>query len=152
MHSASIHSKKDRQEQEYLAGWQRATADLDNLKKRLSQERASQQQSVKREVFSSLLSLADNFQALANHIPDDLSENPWAQGVAHIARQFDQILSEHGVTVIQANDTEFDPNFHEAIEQIKNTKNKSGYVVEVVQTGYKIDQDVIRPAKVKVAA
>ena len=135
-------------EQEYLAGWKRARADLENLQKRMGDQLQQQRTSVKREVAESLIALADNFRSLVEHAPAS-EKDPWAAGVVHVARQFEQVLTEFGIEVIDKTGKLFDPNIHEAVEEVEE-KGKEGQVVVVVQAGYKVGDTTIRPAKVKV--
>ena len=151
IHSTQAHGFSVR-EQEYLEGWQRAVADLDNFKKRMTEEQNNQRARAREEVIESMLSLAENFQSIVNHIPAKLAKDNWAQGVTHVSNQFEQILKDNGVSIIRANNREFNPALHEAIETIKDKTLKSGMVIEVIQPGYRMGESVIRPAKVKVAA
>lgn len=151
IYSSQIHSINSSKEQEYLAGWQRARAEFENLSKRWQNERITQHSQIKREIVESLIALADNFLSLAKHTPEELSGDSWAQGVGHVARQFEQLLASHGVELINPAGDDFDPKLHEAVEQ-SELAGPAGVITEVVQPGYKIDDLVIRPAKVKVAA
>ncbi len=141
--------KKGNKEQEYLDGWKRALADLENAQKRMAETAVLQRAAIKRDVVESFLSLADNFRSLVEHAPKE--QNAWVQGVVHIARQFDQTLQGFGVTIIQDTGGIFDPAIHEAVEEVKS-EERPGTVIEIVQAGYTIGDTVIRPAKVKVTA
>jgi len=151
IHANAIHTASLSREQEYLAGWQRARAELDNFRKRVNQEQASQQLRTRQEVITPLLGLADTFQTMAEHLPDDLTNHAWALGVVYVARQIKQILREYGVVPIEAIGHQFDPEKHEAVSKVSKLGTASGCVVEVLQTGYVLEDRVIRPAKVKVA-
>lgn len=149
-HAHHVHGGPTPQEQDYLDGWQRALAELKNFRQRTREQYASQSMQVKRQLLEPLLQLADNFQAVVAHVPPELKDNAWAQGVLHVARQFEQILADYNLKRIgQAGET-FDPARHEAVAHVKE-KKPAGSVVEVVQAGYQLDQFVVRPAKVKVA-
>jgi molecular chaperone GrpE len=151
LNSSQIHSSQSKKEKEYMSGWQRSRAELDNLKKRIAKQRTQEQQQIKKEMVESLLSLSDNFQAMVDHVPEELVDNAWTKGVLHISRQLEQLLDSYGVTPIKAMNHSFDPNVHEAVEHTKVKSKKTGKVIEVIQTGYTINNEVIRPAKVKVA-
>lgn len=148
--SSQVHGLPGRREQEYLTGWQRERAELENLQKRLAQERVALKNQAEASVVRSLLGLADNFRAVVQHAPEHLQDNNWATGVIHVARQFEQLLAEYGVSKIEPANAEFDPTLHEAVETVTNKQLKSGIVVEVIQPGYKMGENIIRPAKVKV--
>lgn len=134
-----------------MSGWQRSRAELDNLKKRAAKQREQEHWQIKKEMIESLLSLSDNFQAMVAHVPDELTDHAWAKGVLHISRQLEQLLLSYGVTPIKAMNHSFDPTRHEAVGHAKVKSTKTGKVIEVIQTGYTINNEVIRPAKVKVA-
>lgn len=138
-------------EAEYLDGWRRARAELDNFKKRLAAAQHASRQQAQAAALESLLTFADNFQIMLKHIPQELENHSWVEGVKHVARQLDQLLTEHGVALIAETNIPFDPSVHEAVDQVKNTKIKSGLVVEVTQPGYKMGDSVLKPAKVKIS-
>jgi molecular chaperone GrpE len=149
LHSSEIHgSSKAR---EYLSGWQRARADLDNFRRRVHQEQQQQNEQVKRRLIYDLMPLIDNFRAITIHLPADLKDNVWAQGVLHVTRQLEQLLSQYNVVPINESGQPFNPVLHEAVATVEDNEASSGSIVEILQTGYKIGDQVIRPAKVKVA-
>jgi len=149
IHSTEVHGTGAAREQEYLLGWQRARADLANVRKRVVEEKVHEQARLKADVLESFLALADHFRALASHAPENLKEDIWAQGVLHIGREFERVLGEHGLEVINPENEMFNPVVHEAVEQVQEGKKDT--VVGVVQVGYRVGEKVIRPAKVKVA-
>lgn len=152
VHSTQLHGQTSWREQEYLTGWQRALAELDNFRKRMHQDQLRRKQLLRREVVESLLAVADNFHSLVQHMPKEHSRDSWAQGVGHIARQFEQALQDFGVTRIEPKGQHYDPTVHEVVEQIEKKGTASGKIVEVLQPGYRIGDAVIRPARVKVTA
>lgn len=142
-----IHGGSGAKEQEYLEGWKRARADLENTKKRMADAHAQHRTSTKREVVESFLSLADNFRSLIDHAPKE--QDAWIQGVVHVARQFEQILKGFGVKLIADTSIKFNPMIHEAIAEVQG-EGEMGTVIEVVQVGYTLGEIVLRPAKVKI--
>lgn len=149
IHSTTLHATASTREQEYLAGWQRSRAELSNLRTRLEQERQTQRQAITRDVVESFLGLADNFAAISNHAPSELKDHAWTQGVLHVARQFSTILESHGITPINPAGEQFDPHAHEAVGQVEGA-GQADQVVEVIQVGYRLGDQLLRPAKVKV--
>ncbi len=139
----------ENKEQEYLEGWKRARADLENLQKRTADNRVREHAAIKSKVAESLIALSDNFHSLIDHAPE--TKDPWVEGVLHVARQFDQTLQDLGVETISDTGGTFDPAIHEAVEEVKGDQSP-GTVVELVQAGYKIGEYVIRPAKVKISS
>lgn len=150
-YASQLHSIADSNVQEYLEGWKRSRAEVANLRERMGQEIDQGKKRAQRDIAEELLAVADNFKALAVHVPGEVEGNAWAQGVLHVARQFEQTLANFGVTSIDPVGQEFDPNLHEAVEQVETPEHASNTVVEVLQQGYVMGDVVLRPAKVKVA-
>lgn len=151
IHARRSHGLPSNKEQEYLAGWQRERAELQNFRKRMQEQATQDQRQALKAVIEPLLTVADNFQAMVRHVPKELDGNAWVAGVLHIARQVEQLLQEYGVTMIEAQGQQFDPTQHEAVEEITTDQAKSGQVIEVVMAGYRLGDSVIRPARVKIA-
>ncbi|MBI4021836.1 MAG: nucleotide exchange factor GrpE [Candidatus Andersenbacteria bacterium] len=151
LHATQIHGESSQREREYLAGWQRARADLDNYRRRVLAEHAVANASVRRQAAEPLLTLADILRAAAAALPADLAKNNWALGVLQIARQLDAILADLGLTIIGEAGTKFDPQHHEAISAEPSADHAPGTIIAVHQPGYRIGEHIIRPAKVTVA-
>jgi len=150
INATQIHGSKTK-EHEYLDGWQRARAELTNIQSRLADEKIEQRQQTTKEITQELLTLSDNFSAMTEHVPAKLAKDSWTAGVLHIARQLDQVLADFGITRIEAEGKQFDPQLHEAVEQVKKSPLSSGSIIEVIQAGYQLGDDVLRPARVRVA-
>lgn len=148
-YSSEIHGVPSMREQEYLAGWQRARAELQNARTRFVQQQQDDAARQRAGAFEPLLALADHFRSLAAHMPEGLQGDGWAQGVLHIAREFDRILAEQGIEHINPANEPFDPSIHEAVAYGEGSEKN--VVIEVVQVGYKFGERVLRPARVKVA-
>jgi len=146
LHGAGASSK----EQEYLEGWKRARAELVNYRQRVEASGAQASEAMKRALLEPLMSIADNFQAITQHVPPEIEEHAWTQGVLHVARQFDQLLREYGLTVIGKAGEPFDPRRHEAVKEVPAEEHTQHTVAEVTHRGYQIGETVIRPAKVTV--
>lgn len=133
---------------ETVQGWQRATADFQNYKKRIERDSEMSYASMKGDILKKVLPALDDLErALQNRPADDA----WASGIELIARKLQNILTSEGLKRIEAEGLPFDPNFHEAISHEHNEDFESGQVIEVVQNGYKLGERVIRPALVRVA-
>jgi len=150
-HANHLHGEAQQKAAEYLAGWQRSRAELDNFKKRMQAGLSQQQEQQLRSMVEPLLGLNDNFRAMVAHVPADLRDHPWVSGATHIARQFNDILTSFGVVTLEPLGEAFDPRRHEAIQHVEGSGQASGTVVEVVQAGYQLRETLLRPAKVKVA-
>lgn len=125
----------------------RAMADLQNFKKRSEEEKKSLQQFAAMSLILEFIPIVDNFKRAAQHIPDDISENAWVQGIINIEKQLTDLLLKQGLTEIKAENEIFDAQKHEALMQGPGEKDK---VIEVFETGYMLGDKVLKPAKVKV--
>ncbi len=136
---------------EYLAGWQRAKADFVNYKREEEERSKSTRNYTEQNCILNMLAVYENLEKAKEHIPSKLKENEWIQGILQIENQFKGILESYGLREIEAMGEQFDPNFHEAIEEIEKDEVEPGTVVEVIQKGYLVNNQLLRPAKVKVA-
>jgi molecular chaperone GrpE len=104
-----------------------------------------------------MLSIADNFARALAACPAQVREAADPQvkavldGVEATDRQLMQALERHGVTMIDTQDGKFDPNLHQAIAEVPGGGKPAGSIVDVVQTGYRIGERLLRPAMVTVA-
>lgn len=153
IHATEVHGKATSRDQEkqYLAGWQRARAELLNYRKRSAQQQADMRQAALRAAIDPLLGLGDNLQSIARHVPAALQTDNWVQGVLHVVRQFETVLQSYNLKPINQAGVPFDPRLHEAVENITDSTVAAGQVAEIIQPGYRLHEQVIRPAKVKVA-
>lgn len=126
----------------------RSLAEFSNYKKRIERDQLLTQQTMKGDIVRRFLPVIDDMQRALQDAPDD----PWVEGMRLIYRKLQGILDAEGVTRIEAEGKEFDPNFHEAISQEESENHESGTVIEVLQQGYLLGERVIRPAMVRVAA
>ena len=127
---------------------QRERADAINIRNRHGKEISDLRQSVKARVVEDLLPVIDNFERALSHTPKDLENNDYVKGVKGIVKQFENTLENIGVKKISSIGEKFDPNLHEAV----SVEGESGEetVVEELQAGYILGDEVIRHAMVKV--
>lgn len=135
---------------ELTSGWQRTQADFLNYKKQAADERLKLISSAGADIVEQLLPVLDHFQLAAKHLPKELETDNWTQGIKQIEKQFENILFENGLARIDSVGQEFNPQIHEAVEEIESDK-PAGTVVEEILSGYRYAGEVLRPAKVKVA-
>ena len=107
-------------------------------------------QQSKAEVILGILNIVDDFER-AFSVAEDADTDEFVQGIRLIYNNLTIVLEKFGVREIDAFKSSFDPNFHMAVGQIETGEVPSGFVSEVVQKGYKLDDTVIRPANVIVA-
>ncbi len=140
--------KKERDE--YLAGWKRAKADLLNYKKDETDRTKKLLDMEKCRILAKIIPILDNFKRAEEEIKKGESDNGITEGITQIKRQLEDFLKKEGLEEISATGEEFDPNFHEAVEMVDGDKKDSGKVIEEIEKGYKLDEIIIRPSKVKV--
>lgn len=141
-----------KEKEEYLTGWQRAKADYVNLQKDTDSRIKDIKNLVTSNLIEDLLPVLDSFDmAMGNKDAWEKVDANWRNGIEYIRAQFTRVLEDNNVTAINQVDTPFDPNLHESIETIPTEDESQDHkIAQVVQTGYKIGERVIRPARVKV--
>jgi len=134
---------------ELTAALQRERADAMNLRRRHDEGMASVRASVKANVVAELLPVIDNFERALKHVPSDLTENDYVKGVQGVVKQFEKTLTDMGVERIATVGQPFDPHIHEAVSMEEGDGDHE-IVSEELQSGYKLADQVIRPAMVRV--
>lgn len=129
---------------------QRERADAMNLRRRHDEQVASLKNVVKANVIGELLPVIDNFERALKHVPKELEGNDYVRGVQGVVKQFEKTLAEMGVERIKTVGEPFDPRLHEAV-QMEDGDGTEEVVTEELQAGYRIGDDVIRHAMVKVS-
>lgn len=133
-------------------GWQRARAEFSNYKRRTTQELATARQRGVEDAMLKILPILDNFERALANIPDDLTDNPWASGTALILKDFQKVLDEFDIHVIDPVGEEFDPTQHEAVGMDPSDEYESGIVTTTLQKGYRSKERILRSALVRVAS
>ena len=129
----------------------RKSADFDNLKRRTEKDKAEYFRFALAEAFADILSVVDNFERALAHRADATGDEFHA-GIDMIARQFADTLKKYGVVEVPALGLPFDPNVHEAVMREETESVAPGTVLEVFQKGHLLNDRLLRPARVKVAA
>lgn len=137
------------QVQDLTEALKRERADAINSRRRHEEDITSLRVRVKANVISDLLPALDNLERALKHIPAELEDNDYVKGVQSVVKQFEKTLSDMGVQKIKTVGEHFDPNLHEAIS-MEEGEGKHEIVSEELQPGYKIGDDVIRHAMVRV--
>ena len=136
--------------EENLAGWKRAQADYQNLKKE-HEEQISRIGEISAMGFvNHLLPIIDHFEMAIAHVPKEAEKKEWVQGFFHIKKQFDNILNDLGIKRINAIGKRFNPEMHEAVSQ-QESNQESDTVIQEIQAGYMFGDSVIRHSKVIVS-
>jgi molecular chaperone GrpE len=133
-------------------GWKRTQADFDNYRKRTEDIKSQWIEEANLELIMKILPVVDNFERANQYVPENLKDHDWVKGVQLIEKHLSDILTEIGLQkIIVEPNYEFDPNIHEAISSEPNNQIKNNHIIEVLETGYKLGTQVIRPAKVRVS-
>jgi molecular chaperone GrpE len=128
---------------------QRERADVMNVRRQHEEQIAQLRHSVKAGVVTELLPVIDNFERALKHVPVELEGNDFIKGVNGIVSQFEKTLSSMGVERIKTVGEVFDPQLHEAIS-MEDGDGSVEVVCEELQPGYRLGDQVIRHAMVKV--
>src|SRR3989338_9546783 len=142
----------EKKNSELLDSWQRDKADFINSRKRDEEQKKEFLKFSRADTIAELLPVLDSFEsAFKNKEAWEKVDKNWRTGVEYIHTQLFNILSGHGLKVINPLGELYDHNRDEAIETIKvDTETDSGKILDVVQVGYELNGKEIRPPKVKV--
>ena len=145
-------AEKDKQIQEYLTKYRQASSEFDEMRLRLRREISKDVERARRDVISELLEVLDNLERALDAARSRPSGETLLQGVDMVRRQFLSKLEALGVKPIDSADARFDPALHEAVSTVPAaTPEQDGKVIGVVRQGYRIGDEVLRPAAVAVA-
>ena len=136
--------------EEYLAGWQRARADFLNYKKEELERMGELVKYANLEMILNILPILDNFEKAEQELSEEQKKDKLFQGFLQIKKQLHEFLKSQTVEEIRALGEKFDPNLHEAVEQLEIKDKESETIIEEVQKGYTINGQLLRPSKVKV--
>jgi molecular chaperone GrpE len=134
----------------------RAAADLENIKRRHEKERQDLLKYGVESLLTDLLPVLDGFETANSQVftEEVINENPQAlkikDGIDLIQKKLGDALEKHGLEVIAAANEPFDPNFHQAIQNIPSPDADQEVVGEVFANGYTLNGRVIRAAMVSV--
>ncbi|MDP1709389.1 MAG: nucleotide exchange factor GrpE [Candidatus Komeilibacteria bacterium] len=143
---ADLHAKCE----EYLAGWKRAQADYQNLEREHEGQMGKLMIMATSNLALGLLPIIDHYELAVKHIPEGKSKDEWVQGFIHIKKLFDGFLENNSIKKIKTVGEQFDPNWHEAVS-VQESDKKEDEIIDEVQAGYLLNNQVLRHAKVVVA-
>ena len=142
--------KTDEQIAELTDKVKRQLAEFENFRNRTEKEKSQMYMVGARDVIEKLLPVVDNFERGLKSIPEDQKDGPVASGMEMIYKQLITVLTDLGVTPIEAVGQEFDPNFHNAVMHAEDEELGENTVSEEFQKGYKYKDAVLRHSMVKV--
>ena len=133
-----------------IADLQRTRADFENYRNRVEGEKQSVREAGQTSAILKLLPVIDNIERAIGHMPLELAEDKWAQGVAGLSKNLDKSLEGLNLKRIDAKPgTPFNPDLHEAI-QFDDSEGEHEVIAEELQSGYLLGETPIRHAMVKV--
>ena len=147
-------AEKDKQLQDAIARYRGAAAEFEESRARLRREIGKDIERGRREILADLLDVVDNLDRAVDAARAGSGDkvDSLIQGVDIVRRQFLAKLEGFGVRRIESAGQPFDPSVHEAISAVPATDAApDGTVVGVIRHGYRIGDDVLRPASVAVA-
>ena len=134
----------------------RALADAENARRRARKDVEDARAYAISRFAQDLLGVGDNLGRALDSIPAERRESDdavkaIAEGIEMTAREFETVLGRHGITKIDPLGEKFDYNLHQALFETDQTDQPDGTVVQVLQTGYRIGERLLREAMVGVA-
>ncbi len=127
----------------------RMAAEFDNFRKRSAREWTEYRSRATSEVLREMIDLVDNFERALEASPEDVEG--LRKGIELIHQQLLSSLKKFGIECISAEGMEFDPKQHEALMMVESDEVASQHVVQVIQKGYALNGEILRPARVTVS-
>ena len=127
----------------------RAVADYRNLERRTTEGRAELRRQTTTSVVVNLLPVYDDLTRAIKAVQDDIAEHEWVSGIGLIRDKLQNVLDATGIREMETLGKAFDPRLHEAMGYAAGPE---GQVVHIIQSGWLIDEQVVRPAMVMVGS
>ncbi|MCB4792618.1 MAG: nucleotide exchange factor GrpE [Elusimicrobia bacterium] len=146
----SVEENKKKAE-DYYDQLLRLKAEFENYRNRMEKEKQTHRLWGKEEILLKQIDLLDVIEQAYESMNSNASPESIKKGLELIKIEFSKMLSSEGIKEIESLGQKFDPNFHEAIEQLETKEEEEGKILGVMQKGYMFGGRMIRPARVKVA-
>ena len=131
----------------------RLAAEFENYKKRNLIEKKQATYIAKENMLRDLLFFIDNFERGLNLYENTQKDTDFFKGMKSVEKDFQTFLEKNNIKKININiGDDFNPNFHQALELKKSDKFDSNKILEVIQTGYSLDDKLLRPSLVIVSS
>ncbi|HEX4565476.1 MAG TPA: nucleotide exchange factor GrpE [Vicinamibacterales bacterium] len=145
-------AQREKEAEEYLGKYRQASREFEDARARMRKELAKDAERSRREVLISLLEVVDNLDRAIDAAQSAASNDALLHGVELVRDQFLAKLDGFGVKRIASEGASFDPELHEAVSAVPTQDpTRDGLIVGVVRHGYRIGDEVLRPALVAVA-
>lgn len=139
----------EKQNTDLTEALQRERADADNVRRRAENDKLQMATFYKVMIVRDLLPAIDKLGLGLKYVPKDLEGNEYVKGVESVAKEFDKALETIGLEKIKTIGEKFDPSLHEAIS-VEGDGGEIEVVCEELQSGYRMGEEIIRHALVKV--
>ncbi len=150
--NASLMEQLEAERDELRNKWLRTEAELDNYRKRVQREAEELRKYQALPLARELLPGLDNLRRAIAAAETSKNIEDLLQGVSMVAKQFEDILDRHSVEAIESVGAPFDPNLHEALQQVPSADHPPMTVVQELEKGYTLHDRVVRPSKVIVSS
>ena len=133
----------------------RTLAEMDNLRKRFEKDKIDSIRYGNHNLARDILTLGDNLSRALDAISSDEqrseSFNNLIDGLNIVQKEFVTILEKHGVKKIESINKKFDHNYHQAMLEVETDEFNEGYVVQEIQSGFTLNDRLLRPSMVSVS-
>ena len=134
-----------------MEDYKRLAAEFDNYRKRQARDFNRLINQGRRQLMTELLSVLDNFDRAREILDGSHPESEIIAGLLQIGTHLESLLQKEGLSEVETSEGDpFDPNIHEAMMAEDSEEEVSDAVKQVLQKGYRLGQDLIRPVRVKV--
>jgi len=144
---AQARAERDRLRDKLL----RAAADHDNFRKRTLREMRDKVQRAREDTLREILPVIDNLERAVTTSGDAKDVKTVVDGVRMVLKLFDDVGERMGLTRIATAGERFDPNVHDALQQLETDDVEPGTIVAELVPGYRVGERLLRPAMVVVA-
>ncbi|CAI2718648.1 nucleotide exchange factor GrpE [Nitrospina watsonii] len=144
--------EKDKKLKEYIAAYKSKSAENDEFRQRLQKENEGRLTQLKAGLFKQLIPIVDNLKRASSAADSTGDFDSLKQGITMILSQFEQELAQQGIEAIGAVGRKLDPNTDEVCMTVDTEDpGQDGMVVEELEPGYRFQDKLLKPVKVKVA-
>ena len=146
-------SRNQQAEGEWEERYVRLQAETENYRRRLEQRSVAEVSQQRNRILEDMLSLADHLELAIQHLGHAADSNEsFRQNLNATLHAFLETLKKHGVQPIAPLGEPFDPQIHEALGHIASPDVPEDHVAAVVRTGYQVEDQLLRPARVMVSS
>lgn len=130
----------------------RATAELENVRRRVERESAQVQKYALERILGELIGVYDSLELALKAVAKEAAETrKHLEGVELTQKQLWQTLERYGVSQVDPQGHPFNPELHEAVSTLESAEMAPNHVLSVMQKGYKVHDRLLRPAMVVVS-